>query len=146
MSELDIRPASERDVPGILALLTAQHLPVDGLTDHLHTTLVAKDAGRVVGSVAIEVYDDGGLLRSVAVDDALKGQGVGRALTAAAFQMAREQGLRTLFLLTTTAENYFPKFGFERIQRADVPVSVRASVEFTSACPASAVVMRLSLS
>ena len=142
MTELDIRPATESDVPALVALLTNQHLPIDGLTGHLPTTLVAKDSGRVVGSVAIEVYKDGGLLRSVAVDDALKGQGVGRALTDAAFQMARNKGLRTLFLLTTTAENYFPKFGFERIQRADVPASVQTSVEFTSACPSSAVVMR----
>ena len=142
MSELDIQPATKADVPALLALLTEQHLPVDGLTDHLRTTLVAKDSGRVVGSVAIELYADGGLLRSVAVDDALKGQGVGRALTDAAFQMARDQGLRTLFLLTTTAENYFPKFGFERIQRSEVPASVQTSVEFTSACPSSAVVMR----
>jgi amino-acid N-acetyltransferase len=44
--------------------------------------------------------------------------------------------------LTTTAERYFPKFGFERIERNDVPASVQASVEFTSACPSSAIVMR----
>jgi amino-acid N-acetyltransferase len=50
-----------------------------------------------------------------------------------------------MYLLTTTAERYFPKFGFERIERRDVPETVQASVEFTSACPASAVVMRKSL-
>ena len=49
---------------------------------------------------------------------------------------------QALYLLTTTAEGYFPKFGFERITRAEVPPSVQASVEFATACPASAIVMR----
>ena len=38
--------------------------------------------------------------------------------------------------LTTTADGYFPRFGFERIERSQVPATVRESVEFTSACPA----------
>ena len=50
-----------------------------------------------------------------------------------------------LYLLTTTAERYFPKFGFERIERAEVPLSVQTSIEFTSACPSSATVMRKQL-
>jgi amino-acid N-acetyltransferase len=47
-----------------------------------------------------------------------------------------------VFLLTTTAERFFPKFGFEQIDREQVPASVQQSVEFQSACPASAIVMR----
>jgi amino-acid N-acetyltransferase len=47
-----------------------------------------------------------------------------------------------VFLLTTTAEGFFPRFGFEAVRHADVPASVQASVEFQSACPASAIVMR----
>ena len=49
------------------------------------------------------------------------------------------------FLLTTTAERFFPKFGFERIERTDVPASLQASIEFRSACPSSAIVMRKAL-
>ena len=56
--------------------------------------------------------------------------------------MARDTGMNTLYLLTTTAERYFPKFGFERIERHEVPASVQVSVEFTSACPSNAIVMR----
>ena len=48
--------------------------------------------------------------------------------------------------LTTTAERFFPRFGFERITRDDVPASVQASIEFREACPASATVMRRWLS
>ena len=45
-------------------------------------------------------------------------------------------------MIVTTAAQYLPKFGFERIRRADVPPTVQRSIEFTSACPTSATVMR----
>ena len=88
---------------------------------------------------------DGALLRSVAVDPREQGQGLGHRLTDAAIDLARTAGAPNIYLLTTTAEGFFPKFGFERIARADVPAGVRTSVEFTSVCPSSATVMRKSL-
>jgi amino-acid N-acetyltransferase len=142
MTDIALERARPDDLADVLALLREQRLPTDDLDRHLDTTLVARKDGRLVGSVAVEVYADGGLLRSVAVAGDVQGQGLGRALTHAALALARQTGLRTLYLLTTTAENYFPKFGFETIARDDVPASVRTSVEFTSACPSSAVVMR----
>ena len=51
-----------------------------------------------------------------------------------------------MYLLTTTAERYFARFGFVQIARDDVPGAVQQSVEFREACPASAVVMRTELS
>ena len=104
--------------------------------------VVARDAGRVVGAAALELYAEGALLRSIVVDVGLQGQGVGQQLTAAAVALASELGVPMVFLLTTTAAEFFPRFGFERVSRDDVPASVGASVEFRSACPASAVVMR----
>lgn len=86
--------------------------------------------------------EDGALTRSVTVAPAQQGQGLGRQLTDAAIRLARDLGVPAIYLLTTTAERYFPKFRFERIERQDVPESVRASVEFTSACPSTATVMR----
>jgi amino-acid N-acetyltransferase len=137
-----IEHAKERDLSQVLALLDRLSLPLAGVTDHLGTMVVARANGRVVGAAALELYADGALLRSVAVDSALQGKRVGHQLTEAALQLAQEHGADTVFLLTTTAEKFFPKFGFEQITRQEVPASVQASVEFQSACPASAVVMR----
>ena len=72
-------------------------------------------------------------------------RGMVRQLTGAALQLATTRGANAVFLLTTTAERFFPRFGFEPIDREQVPQSVRASVEFQSACPASAIVMRKQL-
>ena len=144
-AHIDIEPVRPGDLEDVLALLARHQLPPEGLRDHLATTLVARHAGHIVGSAALELYSEGALLRSVAVVPEMQGRGVGRDLTTAAIRLAQDRRAPAIYLLTTTAENYFPRLGFERISRADVPMTVRASVEFTSACPASATVMRKSL-
>lgn len=137
-----IDQARPEDVDAVLGLLAENHLPLEGLRELVETTIVARQDGRIVGSAALEMYPDGALLRSVAVRPALQRHRVGRELTEAAIRLARERQAPAIYLLTTTAEHYFPKFGFERIARTDVPGTVQASVEFTSACPSSATVMR----
>jgi amino-acid N-acetyltransferase len=126
----------------MLALLAASGLPTAGLMDHLESAYVARRGSRIVGTAALELYEDGALLRSVAVDQAERGSGLGRLLTERAIGEARARELAAIYLLTTTAEDYFTRLGFAAVTREDVPDSVRASVEFQSACPASATVMR----
>src|SRR5688572_26509866 len=130
------------DLPEVRRLLTDHDLPVDDVEQHVGTMVVAREGNRTVGAAALEVYAEGGLLRSVVVDRAHHSQGIGGRVTNAALQLASEHRLPAVFLLTTTAERFFPRFGFEVISRAEVPPSVQASVEFRSACPASAIVMR----
>ena len=139
---MTIAPAEKRDLPGVLQLLEAAQLPLDGVEAHLSTMVVAKDGSGVVGAAAVELYSDGALLRSVVVSPVVQGQGVGYRLAEAALNIAKRRDMKAAFLLTTTAEQFFPRLGFEQISRADVPASVQASVEFQSACPASATVMR----
>jgi amino-acid N-acetyltransferase len=144
-TRIRIEPARAEDLGAVLKLLAEHRLPADGLREHLATTLVARQDGEVVGSAALEIYPGGALLRSVAVAPALQRRHVGRELTDAAIRLARDRHAPAVYLLTTTAEDYFPKFGFERMARADVPETVQASIEFTSACPLTAVVMRKQL-
>ncbi|HWN84363.1 MAG TPA: arsenic resistance N-acetyltransferase ArsN2 [Vicinamibacterales bacterium] len=141
-SGIRIDRATPADAGALLALMERAHLPTDDLASHLDAAFVAREGDRIIGSVAIEIYADGGLLRSVAVDADRRGTGLGARLTAAAIEDAQRRALPALYLLTTTAEHFFPRFGFERIGREDVPASVQASVEFREACPASATVMR----
>jgi N-acetylglutamate synthase-like GNAT family acetyltransferase len=136
-----ITPASETDGPSILQLLQDSGLPIDGLVDHLNTALVARDGAAIVGCAAVELYADGALLRSVAVAPAARNRGVGERLTEAAVTLARSLRTPAVYLLTTTAESYFPRFGFVQTPRDFVPTGVQQSIEFRSACPASAIVM-----
>ena len=137
-----IEVATAHDLPAVQALLTRHRLPLDDVPGHVATMVVAREADRIVGVAALELYAGGALLRSLAVAPEAQGQRIGHQLTEAALNLARKCSVDAVFLLTTTAETFFPRFGFERISRADVPQSVQASVEFQSACPESAVVMR----
>jgi amino-acid N-acetyltransferase len=145
MSTIRIRPATGEDVESVQALLRACDLPIDGWSDHVGSTVVAVDDAQVIGSAALERYGEAALLRSVAVDRAQQRRGLGGELTAAAIRLAATSGTRELYLLTTTAEAFFSRIGFVAVERADVPDAVRKSVEFRSACPESARVMRLAL-
>ena len=107
--------------------------------------MVARLDGRVVGAAALEEYDGGVLLRSVVVAEEFRNGGVGQQLTAAALEAAMRRGHRAAYLLTTTAGDFFSRFGFVAIDRADVPADVKQSIEFTSACPETALVMRSEL-
>ena len=140
-----IRPAAATDWPAIRALLDAAVLPLDGARESLADFIVAQQAGTVVGCAGLERHGNAALLRSCAVDARLRGSGIGSVLTARAIDRARQTGLHQLVLLTTTAADFFARFGFMRITRADAAESLRSSAEFQHACPASAVVMRLDL-
>jgi amino-acid N-acetyltransferase len=139
---ITIERAQHEDLADVLSLLERHGLPSDGATRMGDALLVARQQGDVVGAAGLELYDQSALLRSVVVDARLQGQGLGQRLTEAALRLACARNVRTVFLLTTTAGDFFPRFGFERISRNDVPESVQQSVEFQTACPASATVMR----
>jgi amino-acid N-acetyltransferase len=142
----NIRPATTQDLPRVERLLTASQLPLDGVREALSTFVVAEADGELVGVAGLELCCDDALLRSVAVAPEWRSRGVGRALVTRAIAEAEARGLRALYLLTTTAEHYFPSFGFKKVDRADVPDAVRATKEFTGACPDSATAMSRVLS
>jgi amino-acid N-acetyltransferase len=140
-----IRAARAADRGALLGLLGAAHLPTAGISATLTDYLVAELPERIVGAIGLEVYGTAALLRSAVVAANLQGVGLGRQLVYAVLSHAAARGVRDVYLLTTTAEAFFPRFGFERITRDEVAAGVRDSVEFREACPASATVMRARL-
>jgi amino-acid N-acetyltransferase len=139
--ELRIEPAHPDDLPAIVSLLEHSGLPRAEIEQHLDAAVVVRDGTRLVGSAAVELYGAAGLLRSVAVAAEQRGQGLGRRLTNAALELARRRGVRHLYLLTETAAEFFPRFGFRTIPRTAVAPTVQQSIEFTRACSASALAM-----
>ena len=136
------REATAADLPAISTLLQRCSLPLDGVNDWVDDFMIAESNGSIVGSAALERYGDFGLLRSAAVADELRGQGIASQLVEKAIEKAKAAKLRDIFLLTTTAEDYFPRFGFSRIPRAEVPAELNESRELQGACPDTAIVMR----
>ena len=136
-----IRGARPEDREAVERLLDRAGLPIAEVDRWLADYRVAEARDGVVGVAGVENHGSDGVLRSVAVAEPWRGLGLGHRLVAAALDRARELGLRRLWLLTTTAADYFPRHGFRRTSRDEAPEEIRESVEFREACPASAVAM-----
>ncbi len=127
----------------VQTMLRANDLPYSDLTeDSMAHFLCYGSAGSPEGVIGLEVFGEDALLRSLVVNESARQSGSGTNLVNAIENLARELGVRTLYLLTTTAEDYFRRRGFASVDRAMVSDSIRASTEFSSLCPGSAAVMR----
>ena len=149
VSDATLRLATLTDEPAVASLLTASGLPLDGVHEALPCFVVAEHAGDIVGVAGIEACGTAGehaLLRSVAVAPSWRSRGLGRSLVTRTLAEAESRGVRALYLLTTTADKYFPNFGFSVTTRDAIPADVQGTAEFKSACPASATVMVKQLS
>lgn len=129
-----IERATGNDLPAVETLLASAGLPLDGVGAAFRSGVVARDGGRIVGCAAVEFYGPAALVRSVAVDPAARGTGVGSALLAAVEGLARDAGAHEAYLLTETAEAWFPRFGYAPIARAEAEPAIGTSVEFAVAC------------
>jgi amino-acid N-acetyltransferase len=138
---MKIREATIRDLGAVESLLLASKLPLDGVKDNFSSFVVAEEKGTIAGAIGLEKYGSVALLRSVVVSPEHRGSGIGGKLVEQLLERAERDGIEELFLLTTTAEKYFPRFGFVRSTRSVVPAAVKASAEFQGACPDTAVVM-----
>jgi len=136
-----LRDARPPDLPAVIGLLSGAGLPTAGVPVGLEGFIVAEDANGLVGVAGLERYGLAGLLRSVAVTLSARRSGLGAALVRRILADAAAGGVSDVYLLTTTAESYFPRHGFSRIAREAVPAPVQASVEFQGVCPSNAMVM-----
>ena len=141
-------PATAADLADVQRLVAAARLTTDGLEACVlgGTAVICREHdGRLLGVAATERYGPAAFLRSVAVRAPARGNGLGRSLVEQALADARAAGAREAWLLTETAEPFFAGLGWTRAERAEAPPAVAASVEFVSACPTTAVAMRLGL-
>ncbi|MDD3079385.1 MAG: arsenic resistance N-acetyltransferase ArsN2 [Paludibacter sp.] len=138
--------AQEDDVVSIIDLLKQNNLPVRDLVSGQRIFLVAIFGDQVIGCVAVEPYCGSGILRSLAVNESFRNQGVGQKLLSGAEIWAGNNGIQTLYLLTMTASTFFSKMNWNTTDRSAVSAEVAQSSEFASVCPATAICMKKELS
>lgn len=144
MSDWRVERARPEDLDAALELLARCELPREGVVESFGHFLVARQALRLVGLVGLEAHGPDVLLRSLAVDDALRGRGLGRLLVREALALAAGKlQARDVYLLTSTARDFFLAAGFADCPRELAPEAVRASWEFESGCPQSSAFMKL---
>jgi amino-acid N-acetyltransferase len=144
-----IRQSMRGDLPAIERLLIESGLPTAGVAEMLAADpasfFVADsegESGDLAGVAGFEVCGDDALLRSVAVRPERRSHGLGNDFVMRIMSDAEARGIHALYLLTLTAERYFTRFGFERVERREVPHEVAETVEFKSACPSTATAMK----
>ena len=93
------------------------------------------------GIVGIELLGEVGLLRSLVVRDGSRGSGMGSELVRRIEAYAQSRGVRDVYLLTTTAQNFFEPLGYRLAVREQAPAAIRSTREFSGICPASSAFM-----
>lgn len=119
-------------------LLASAHLPASDLAPaHMEHFFYTGAADAPSGLVGVEFLGPNVLLRSLVVRPSGRSIGLGTALVERAEAYARERGAQAIFLLTTTAEQFFRKRGYVPADREHAPAEIRATSEFAHLCPAS---------
>ncbi|QMU26944.1 arsenic resistance N-acetyltransferase ArsN2 [Adhaeribacter radiodurans] len=134
-------PATVTDRIAVINLLNILNLPSTDLPEPLDNFIIVKNADTVVGTCGLEIYGTVALLRSLAVVPDNQGRGFGDGLLQATLELAKEKGVHDVYLITTTAANFFAKRGFTQVKRSLVPVAIQNTTQFSLVCPASATVM-----
>jgi amino-acid N-acetyltransferase len=137
--------ATWADLEHVLELLDQTKLPKVGVAEHLQNFIVALEQDEMIGCAGLEIHGDAGLLRSVAVAGDYQKQGLGTKLTEGILDLAEHHRLSSVSLLTETAKDYFPRFGFVEVSRKDLPNALKHSAEFKGVFSDSAIAMTLSL-
>jgi amino-acid N-acetyltransferase len=141
--KLRAEPARPHDLRGALDLLGRSELTEQDVAERWgHYFVVREDDGRVVGVAGLEIHGEDGLLRSVAVDTEYRGQGLAASLVEEAMTRAKRLRLRSVYLLTTTARDYFARRGFADSPREQAPEPIRQSWEYRVGCPSTAALMK----
>ena len=140
----NIEPISE--LKEIMSLLTECGLPVtDILQSEPPLFFGVRSESGLVAVVGLELFGAAALLRSLAVAPAHRGRGLARQLVAYAESVAVSRGVDSLFLLTTTASDFFGKLGFVPASRSAAPPAIQATSQFSVLCPASSAFLRKSV-
>lgn len=140
----DIRAAGANDLADIQELVRQANLPHEDISaQRMPQFVVARgNDDELLAAGGIEIHGDDALLRSVVVSDRTRGSGLGRIVVSALESRARAAGINAIYLLTTTAGDYFPRLGYEPFPRGSVPSGIAESTQFMSLCPASAVCLQ----
>lgn len=142
---LSIESAQPHDKTAVVSLLEQVDLLTQDLPDDLPNFVIAKEDATPVGVAGLETFGSVGLLRSVAVAPNQQGKGIAPQLIGRLLEAAQAIHLHDLYLITTTADGYFTRFGFAPVSREQVPDPIQQTQQFSGLCPSSAIVMKCSL-
>jgi amino-acid N-acetyltransferase len=141
MDTITYSRASRNDLSKIQALLSENALPDEDVGKHIDHFMLARDNGTLAGTVGVELLGSDALLRSLCVSTSYRNRGIASELCNRIEAYARNAGVNKLYLLTTTARDFFARRGYAFCSRESLPLSVQGTAEFRFLCPCTAVCM-----
>ena len=139
---MEFESAVPDDEPQVRQLLAGCELPDEDITaSHLQHFLVVRHEKNLAGVIGLELLGQCALLRSLAVEAHVRGQGIASQLVKKVEAYARSNKVEYLYLLTTTAAGFFEKHGYCTTDRNNVPIVLKETAEFKSICPSTAICM-----
>ncbi|HBL77779.1 MAG: hypothetical protein A2W90_02275 [Bacteroidetes bacterium GWF2_42_66] len=136
-----LKPAQKDDLSAVIELLKFWELPFIDVGEPAVHLYLLKEKDRLNGTGGLEIYGDDALIRSVAVAEEFRGTGLGKTICGELEQIAAESGVKTLYLLTTTATHFFERRGYRIVKREEFPDRIKETGQFSELCPVSAVCM-----
>ena len=126
---LIVRKARMTDVAAMLELINgyaAQAIMLPRtefeMSENIRDFAVVTAGNRIAGCAALHFYTPTSAeVRSLAVDPAWKGHGLGRMLVSDLESEAREHGITTLFAFTYVPD-FFRKMGYTEVDRGELPL------------------------
>lgn len=145
MDNLLLKRASNNDLAQIRDILKRNYLVFRDIKNKDVELFLVYEDSVFVGIIGLEKFDNIGLLRSLVVLEEYRSKGYGKKICNSLIEHAKSQGIKQLYLLTTTARKFFEKIGFKIVKRKDVPIRIKNTDEFSTLCPESAICMQLDL-
>lgn len=142
---MNIVPASQNSFSAAIDLLKKNNLPTEDINPGTQLFVMEED-NSVFATVAVQYDYDIALLRSLSVSEQKRNSGIGIKLVEFIEDYVQKQGVRTIYLLTTTAEEFFLKRGYQTIDRKTVPDFIKNTSEYSLVCSSSSTVMKKELS
>ena len=141
---MNIVPASQNSFSAAIALLKKNNLPTEDL-DPSKQMFVVEEGDEVIATVAIEYDYNDALLRSLSVSKEKRNSGIGAELVEFIEDYVKKQGVQNIYLLTTTAADFFSKKGYKIIDRNTIPEFIKNTSEYSVLCASSSTVMKKEL-
>ncbi|MBC3795005.1 arsenic resistance N-acetyltransferase ArsN2 [Spirosoma utsteinense] len=142
---MHIQTAQPADKAAIISLLQQGQLLTNDLPVDLSDFIIAKEQTTLIGVAGLERVGRVGLLRSVAIDQHYQGKQIGAQLVGRMLEIARAADLEEVYLITTSADRYFERQGFQPVNRQEVPAAIQQTQQFSELCPSTAIVMKRAL-
>jgi amino-acid N-acetyltransferase len=142
---MNIVPASQNSFSAAIELLKKNNLPTEDINPGTQL-FVVEEGDEVIATVAVEYDYNDALLRSLSVSEDKRSSGIGAELVDFIEDYVSKQGVRTIYILATTAANFFSRRGYTLIDRSNVPQFIKDTKEYSVICASSSNLMRKVLS